>query len=292
MVFKALNNKLKAYFIGPYADNSFILQQKAQVLLWIHIILAPVTMGYLVFNAYRYDPQKFFLIGTIDIIFIGIMLLGIVLIKMHRYNTTVYINILVGSALVVLGLYAKTNVEIETGANSFLLLVLAVIAFTAMFARKKVLLTTALFFLGVILINFLLIHPYVRPEVQFNHISHFLNALIALIILFCLSFFNGIITNNALRRTQAELERNVELNETLEDKVRERTKELQEHIDHIKVLKGLLPICSSCKKIRDDNGYWNLLEEYMLKHADVQFSHGICPECAAILYPEIYGKAK
>ncbi|MDZ7833503.1 MAG: hypothetical protein U5L07_17295 [Desulfobacterales bacterium] len=292
MVFKALNNKLKAYFIGPYADASFVIQQKAQVLLWIHIILIPVTMGYLVFNAYRYDPPGFLLIGTIDIVFIGIMLLGIFLIRQHRYNTAVYINIWVGSALVVLGLYAKTNVQIETGANSFLLLVLAVIAFTAMFARKKGLLITSLVFLGVIIINFFAVHPYVRPEVQFNHISHFLNALISLIILFCLSFFNGMITNNALLRTQAELERNVELNETLEDRVRERTRELQEHIDHIKVLKGLLPICSSCKKIRDDNGYWNLLEEYMHKHADVKFSHGICPECAAILYPEIYGKKK
>lgn len=290
MLFRSLNNKINAYFMGVYEDAPFAFQQKAQVLLWVHIILVPVTMGYLVYNTYRYNPEKLYLIGTIDIVFIGIMLGGIVLIKQNHYKIAVNMNILIGSVLVVLGLYAKTNVQIQTGANSFLPLVLAVVAFSAMFGRKKVLLGTSLFFLGVIIVNFFAVHPYVRPEVQFNHISNFLNFLITLIILFCLSFCNGLITNNALRRTQDELDRNVELCETLEDKVKERTRKLQENIDHIKVLKGLLPICSACKKIRDDNGYWNLLEEYMAKHADVQFSHGICPDCVKALYPDLYKK--
>jgi hypothetical protein len=48
----------------------------------------------------------------------------------------------------------------------------------------------------------------------------------------------------------------------------------------------MLPICASCKKVRDDEGYWNRIEDYMRDHADVQFSHGICPECAARIYPE------
>ena len=57
-------------------------------------------------------------------------------------------------------------------------------------------------------------------------------------------------------------------------------KELQEALSQIKTLKGLLPICSHCKKIRDDEGYWQSVENYLLDHADVEFSHGICPECA------------
>ncbi|NTW50600.1 MAG: response regulator, partial [Chlorobiales bacterium] len=55
----------------------------------------------------------------------------------------------------------------------------------------------------------------------------------------------------------------------------------------IKTLKGLLPICAKCKKIRDDKGYWNQIEEYMKEHAGVEFSHGICPECMQQLYPEL-----
>lgn len=165
---------------------------------------------------------------------------------------------------------------------------LAVVAFTAMFSRKKVLVGISLFFCAVLVFNFFTIHPLVPPEFGFFHIAAFLNVLIVLIIVSCLAFFTGTITDNALRRTQEELEKNIELRETLEDKVIERTKELQEHIDHIKVLKGLLPICASCKKIRDDNGYWNQLEVYIRNHSEVQFSHSICPACAQKLYPEIF----
>jgi len=62
--------------------------------------------------------------------------------------------------------------------------------------------------------------------------------------------------------------------------------ELNEALDTIKVLKGLIPICSNCKKIRDDKGYWNQIEAYIQKHSEVEFSHGICPECAKKLYPD------
>ena len=63
--------------------------------------------------------------------------------------------------------------------------------------------------------------------------------------------------------------------------------ELQAALEEIQELSGLLPICASCKKIRDDKGYWNQIESYIMEHAKVQFSHGICPDCAEKLYPEI-----
>ncbi|MBL7996716.1 PAS domain S-box protein, partial [bacterium] len=62
--------------------------------------------------------------------------------------------------------------------------------------------------------------------------------------------------------------------------------ELKEALANIKTLSGLLPICSSCKKIRDDTGYWNQLEIYIEKHSEADFTHGICPDCARKLYPE------
>jgi AmiR/NasT family two-component response regulator len=62
--------------------------------------------------------------------------------------------------------------------------------------------------------------------------------------------------------------------------------ELQLALDNVKALKGLLPMCASCKKIRDDKGYWEGVETYIKKHADVEFSHGLCPDCIARLYPE------
>jgi hypothetical protein len=54
----------------------------------------------------------------------------------------------------------------------------------------------------------------------------------------------------------------------------------------VKVLRGLLPICMNCKKIRDDQGYWQKLEVYIRQHSEAEFSHGLCPECAQKLYPE------
>ena len=64
--------------------------------------------------------------------------------------------------------------------------------------------------------------------------------------------------------------------------------ELREALDRVKTLSGLLPICASCKKVRDDQGYWNQIEAYIEAYSEAQFSHGICPECARKLYPEFY----
>jgi hypothetical protein len=63
-------------------------------------------------------------------------------------------------------------------------------------------------------------------------------------------------------------------------------RELQDALENIKTLRGLLPICSSCKKIRDDHGYWNQLETYIGTHTGAEFTHGLCPECVRKLYPD------
>ncbi|NLF31012.1 MAG: response regulator [Planctomycetes bacterium] len=66
--------------------------------------------------------------------------------------------------------------------------------------------------------------------------------------------------------------------------------ELQSALDRVKQLSGLLPICSNCKKVRDDRGYWSQIESYIREHSEAEFSHGLCPECAAKLYPEIFSE--
>jgi hypothetical protein len=71
---------------------------------------------------------------------------------------------------------------------------------------------------------------------------------------------------------------------------REREKligDLQEALSEVKTLRGFLPICAHCKKIRDDEGYWQQIEMYIQQRSEAQFSHGICPECARSLYPEL-----
>lgn len=62
--------------------------------------------------------------------------------------------------------------------------------------------------------------------------------------------------------------------------------ELQDALARVRVLSGMLPICAACKKIRDDDGYWEQVEVYVQRHSDAQFSHGICPECMREKYPK------
>ena len=64
--------------------------------------------------------------------------------------------------------------------------------------------------------------------------------------------------------------------------------ELKEALSQVKLLSGFLPICSSCKKIRNDKGYWQQIESYISEHSNAEFSHGLCEKCAKRLYPEFY----
>lgn len=78
----------------------------------------------------------------------------------------------------------------------------------------------------------------------------------------------------------------------LENKERQLVQELREAIEKIKTLKGLIPICASCKKVRDDRGYWNQVEVYIAEHSEAEFSHGICPDCADRLYGRFLKKVQ
>lgn len=75
-----------------------------------------------------------------------------------------------------------------------------------------------------------------------------------------------------------------------EEALRKQTRELKDALGRVKTLSGLLPICSSCKKIRDDRGYWNQVEVYFRDHSEAEFTHSICPDCMKKLYPGYYKK--
>ena len=83
------------------------------------------------------------------------------------------------------------------------------------------------------------------------------------------------------------------MNELLATKrdLQQKTTALQEALDQVKLLRGLIPICASCKKIRDDKGYWQSVENYISAHSEAQFSHDICPDCMKKLYPAYFSEA-
>lgn len=93
------------------------------------------------------------------------------------------------------------------------------------------------------------------------------------------------------KQSEAEI---LKYRERLEELVKVRTSQLEEKnillestLASVKTLKGLLPICSSCKKIRDDKGYWSQVESYIYEHTGAEFSHSICPDCVNKLYPDL-----
>lgn len=79
-----------------------------------------------------------------------------------------------------------------------------------------------------------------------------------------------------LRKQRSELER--------------ANRKLQEALDKVKTLSGMLPICARCKKVRKDDGYWEQIERYVTEHSEAVFSHGLCPDCLREMYPELEGK--
>jgi PAS domain S-box-containing protein len=85
---------------------------------------------------------------------------------------------------------------------------------------------------------------------------------------------------------EGSLENTTERKEA-EDERERLIEELQEALAKVRTLGGLLPICASCKKIRDDKGYWSQIEEFIQTHSDAEFTHSFCPDCVKALYPEV-----
>jgi hypothetical protein len=115
------------------------------------------------------------------------------------------------------------------------------------------------------------------------------------ILLTWFAFFGGYVSD-IRRRLRAQNDEIRKAHEKIKIEIEERKRaqeekdnvivELKDALNKVKALGGLLPICSSCKKIRDDKGYWNQIESYIRSHSDAEFSHSICPECAEKLYPD------
>jgi len=93
-----------------------------------------------------------------------------------------------------------------------------------------------------------------------------------------------------LTEVNQNLSTEIDIRKRMEGELRESNTELQRALTEVKTLSGLLPICSSCKKIRDDQGYWTQVETYITERSGVEFSHGICPDCLQKLYPDFYAK--
>ena len=128
------------------------------------------------------------------------------------------------------------------------------------------------------LVGLLILHQTRSP---YNNLVLFDSFLLVVLLLPVLYFF--------VYRPLSNYVTNIKMLNAEKDEV---IKKLNTALDEIKTLKGILPICASCKKIRDDKGYWNQIESYIKEHSEAEFSHGLCPECAGKLYPKYYPDRK
>ena len=120
---------------------------------------------------------------------------------------------------------------------------------------------------------------YLIPDISIWN-SHIITIVFSTILALIVSFF-VLKRENKIKSTINQ--KNQELEKAKRDLV-ENINRLEEASRNIKILSGLIPICSSCKKIRDDAGYWHQIENYIKEHSDAVFSHGLCPVCAKELY--------
>jgi PAS domain S-box-containing protein len=94
--------------------------------------------------------------------------------------------------------------------------------------------------------------------------------------------------DNGVVSSLCGIARDVSTQQRLEDEREKLIAELQEALANVRQLNGLLPICSGCKKIRDDKGYWNQVEIYIRKHSEAEFTHSMCPDCVKQYYPDLH----
>jgi len=132
----------------------------------------------------------------------------------------------------------------------------------------------------------------IRKETELMHATHksqqqfsFYVAIIAIVISSLVLIIFERLISRLIRSYEFKIRKYT-------DSLIQEKEKTEQALNEVKKLSGLLPICANCKKIRDDQGYWNLLESYIEKHSDALFSHGICPECLASLYPDQYQKMK
>lgn len=279
-----LNKKIQSVFLSTYDESSYIIRKKAYVLMWLIIILIPVIIGFIFINIYRNDPEELLFMLVIDFVFLLLCIVSFLLLKAGKFHISTNLMIFFITGMSIGGYIVKHSSAVQTGFNSFVILMLANIVFTAIFGSHRSLFLISSLFFAANIVEFFLLKGVIAPELYGYLVSGSLNTIIGMIIISGFCYFNRIITDEALIITQKELDKNVELNLKLVQKVEQTTEVLEDTAEQVKVLSGLLPICTSCKKIRDDKGYWNQIEMYIQEHSKAEFSHSICPVCSDELY--------
>lgn len=125
------------------------------------------------------------------------------------------------------------------------------------------------------------------PDYSINLIIRFIPAYISIYLFAFLTEKLHQMVQQRLRNLNSNLEKVIKKLATANQEKADLIHELHATMQEVQILQGILPMCANCKKIRDDKGYWNQVEQYIQERSKATFSHGICPECIEKLYPEL-----
>ncbi|MCP3940457.1 MAG: hypothetical protein GY710_03120 [Desulfobacteraceae bacterium] len=219
---------------------------------------------------------RFFYVGWKPVFTVHISIVVIfILFAVYRESLSYHIKVaIIIAVFFILGIFSALNLGITAYLIAFLMLS---VFFGIIFWGKKP--TLFIYFGGgavILIIGFLTVTGRISPDINIENYTKFFFSWITTFVVFSLITALSIFVVG-------------EIGYLLSNKIFELEKannKLQIAHDEIKTLSGLLLICSHCKKIRDDSGYWNQIEDYISKHSEAKFSHGICQKCVKKYYPD------
>jgi hypothetical protein len=282
----------------PSAQNDPYSTSYPTLTIVTGLVGAVFELGFTTYYQLSGYPKQAVWLNALAVIF---SLIGLVLVKrFHRTRPAAHLIVL-GAVTALVGPGVFTG-GIDSSAVVWLIFIPFIAALMAG-AQASFLWSAAtmLTLVGLFILNRVLMIDYtVRPSTSLERLIDLASAIAAMTIAI---WANEAIKKRMVHRlgfevterthSQAELRlRNQEL-ERLNAQLRitkgnleASNRELERALVDVKRLSGMLPICASCKKIRNDKGYWEAIEAYLGEHSEVEFSHGICPDCAERLYPD------
>lgn len=226
----------------------------------------PVTIGFAILDYFEGQIVELIL----DLAFTGVLFASFM--GLRKFNTDVWVYRIGAAFLCLIYLYA-TAVGSGNGTILYWIFVMPLVLF--FFLGKSEGMIWLLVFSAALAI--LLIVPF--PFKTFDYTAGRIRFLLAFVFVAIVAY--GL---------EASRYHYSKLLAGKHEALRVEKQRLETAISEIKHLSGLLPICANCKKIRDDDGYWQDVAVYIRDHSDADFSHGICPDCVQTLYPQIRKK--
>jgi hypothetical protein len=237
----------------------------------LFLILGFIAIPALSFSLFRYFDIGWQLSFNAQI-FVGSI---VVLVAIYRKSIDYYVK---AGFLVAICFIFAIFASLDLGLSGFLVeyLMLAVFVGVIFLGRKQALFiyfggATVIFVIGILIVKGV-ISPNTNIDTYTKYFSSWLSTLTSYLFVTALVILVVGEIGHLLSDKIADLQK--------------MNKALKTANAEIKKLQGILPICASCKKIRDDKGYWQQVEVYIRDHSDAKFSHGICPDCIQKLYPE------